>query len=81
VDNNCTVQVNPTGPASRFSGKSFWLLIMRSRFRPRFYRADFTLKVEDSHFDHGLCGLVKLRFKAPSGASYSYITIHLFGTT
>jgi hypothetical protein len=34
----------------------------------------------DSHGDHGLGSLVELRFKAPPGTSYSYITNHLFRT-
>jgi hypothetical protein len=41
----------------------------------------FFLDGEDSHGDHGLGSLVELRFKAPPGTSYSYITIHLIGTT
>jgi hypothetical protein len=35
----------------------------------------------DFQGDHGLGNLVELRFKAPPGTSYSYITIHLIGTT
>jgi hypothetical protein len=31
---------------------------------------------EDSHGDYGLGSLEQLRFKAPPGTSYSYITIH-----
>jgi hypothetical protein len=42
---------------------------------------EFFLEGEDSHGDHGLGSLVELRFKAPPGTSYSYITIHLIGTT
>jgi hypothetical protein len=41
----------------------------------------FLLEVEDSHGDHGLGSLVELRFKAPPGTPYPYITIHLIGTT
>jgi hypothetical protein len=41
----------------------------------------FFLEGEDSHGDHGLGSLVELRFKASPGTSYSYITIHLIGTT
>jgi hypothetical protein len=36
---------------------------------------------EDSHGYHGLGSLVKIRFKALPGTSYSYITIHLIGST
>jgi hypothetical protein len=36
---------------------------------------------EDSHGDHGLGSLVELRFKAPPGTPYPYITIHIIGTT
>jgi hypothetical protein len=39
------------------------------------------LEGEDSHGDHCLDSLVELRFKAPPGTSYSYITIHLVGAT
>jgi hypothetical protein len=35
------------------------------------------LEEEKSHADHGLGSLVEL----PPGTSYSYITIHLIGTT
>jgi hypothetical protein len=41
----------------------------------------FFLEWEDSHGDHGLGSSVELMFKAPPGTSYSYITIHLIGTT
>jgi hypothetical protein len=41
----------------------------------------FFLEEEDSHGDHGLGILVEFRFKAHHGTSYSYITIHLIGTT
>jgi hypothetical protein len=41
----------------------------------------FFLEREDSHGDHDLGSLVEVRFKAPPGTSYSYITIHLIGTT
>jgi hypothetical protein len=37
----------------------------------------FFLEGEDSDDDHGLGRLVELRFKAPPGTSYTYITIHL----
>jgi hypothetical protein len=47
----------------------------------RLYHGDFFLIVEDPHGDHGLGSLVELRYKVPSGPSYSYITIHLIGTT
>jgi hypothetical protein len=36
---------------------------------------------EDPLGDHGLGSLVEFRFKALPGTSYSYITIHLIGTT
>jgi hypothetical protein len=42
---------------------------------------EFFLEGEDSNGDHGLGSLVELMFKAPPGTSYSYITIHLIGTT
>jgi hypothetical protein len=45
-------------------------------FDSRFCHGDFSLKG-----NHGLGSSVELRFKAPPGTSYSYITIHLFGTT
>jgi hypothetical protein len=41
----------------------------------------FVLEGEDSDGDHGLDSLVEVRFKTPSGTLYSYITIHLIGTT
>jgi hypothetical protein len=41
----------------------------------------FFLEGEDSHGDLGQGSLVELRFKAPPGTSYSYITIYLIGTT
>jgi hypothetical protein len=41
----------------------------------------FSLEGEYSHSDHGLGSLAELRFKAPPGTSYSYITNHLIGTT
>jgi hypothetical protein len=50
-------------------------MIIGPGFDSRFYHGDF------SHGDHGLGSLVKLRFKDPPGTSYSYITIHLIGTT
>jgi hypothetical protein len=39
------------------------------------------LEGESSHDEYGLGSVVELRFKAPPGTSYSYITIHLIGTT
>jgi hypothetical protein len=39
------------------------------------------LEGENSHGDHGLGSLVELGFKAPTGTSYTYITIHLMETT
>jgi hypothetical protein len=68
-------------PASWSSGQSFWLLIMRSRTRFPVLPWGFFLEGEDPHGDHGLSSLVEFRFKAPPGTSYSYITIHLIGTT
>jgi hypothetical protein len=41
----------------------------------------FFLEGDDSHGGHGLSSLVELRFKAPPGTPYSYITIYLIGTT
>jgi hypothetical protein len=41
----------------------------------------FFLEGEDSLGAHGLGSLVELKFKAPPGTSYSYITIHLIGTS
>jgi hypothetical protein len=54
---------------------------MRSRVRFPALPWGFFLEGEDSHGDHGLGSLVELKFKAPPGTSYSYITIHLIGTT
>jgi hypothetical protein len=67
--------------ASWFSGQSFWLLIMRSRVWFPALPWGFFREGEDSHGDHGLGSLEKLKFKAPPGTSYSYITIHLIATT
>jgi hypothetical protein len=66
------------GPVSWSSGQSFWLLIMRSRFRFSVLPWGFFLEGEDSH---GLGSSVKLWFKTPPYTSYSYFTIHLIGTT
>jgi hypothetical protein len=66
-------------PALWSSGQSFWLLIMRSRVQFPVLPWGFFLEGEDYHGDHGLGSLVELRFKAPPGTSYSYITIHLIG--
>jgi hypothetical protein len=41
----------------------------------------FFLEGEVFHGDHGLGSLVAFKFKAPPSTSYSYITIHLIGTT
>jgi hypothetical protein len=41
----------------------------------------FFLEGEYSHDDHGMGSLAGPRFKTPPGTSYSYITIHLIGTT
>jgi hypothetical protein len=54
---------------------------MRSRVRFSILLWGFFLEGEGSHGDHGLGSLVELRLKAPPGTSYSYITIHLIGTT
>jgi hypothetical protein len=54
---------------------------MRSRVQFPVLPRGFLLEGEDSNDDHGLGSLVKFRFKAPPGTSYSYITIHLIGTT
>jgi hypothetical protein len=55
-------------------------MIMRSRVQFPVLPWGFFLEGEDSHSDHGLGSLVEIRFKAPPGPSYSYITIHLIGT-
>jgi hypothetical protein len=73
--------ISEMGPASLSSGQSFWLLIRRSRVGFPVLRWGFFLEGEDSHGDHDLGSLVELRFKAPPITSYSYITIHLIGTT
>jgi hypothetical protein len=44
-------------------------------------RIFFFLEGEDPLGDHGLGSLVEFKFKVPPGTSYSYITIHLIGTT
>jgi hypothetical protein len=54
---------------------------MRSRVRFLVLPWGFFLEGEDSHVDHGMGNLVELRFKALPGTSYSYVTIHLIGTT
>jgi hypothetical protein len=41
----------------------------------------FFLEGVDSHGDHSLGSLVEVMFKASPGTSYSYITIHIIGTT
>jgi hypothetical protein len=53
---------------------------MRSRVRFPVLPWGSFLEGEDPHGDHGLGSLVQLRFKAPPGTSYSYITILLIGT-
>jgi hypothetical protein len=68
-------------PALWSSGQSFWLVIIRSRVRFPVLLWGVFIEGEDSHGDHGLGSLVELRFKAPPVTSYSYITIHLIGTT
>jgi hypothetical protein len=42
---------------------------------------EFYLEGEDFHGDHVLGSLVEVRFKATPVTTYSYITIHLIGTT
>jgi hypothetical protein len=54
---------------------------MRSRVRFPVLPWGFFLEGEDYHDDHSLGGLVEPKFKAPPGTSYSYLTIHLIGTT
>jgi hypothetical protein len=54
---------------------------MRSRVRFPVLPWGFIFEGKDSHGEHGLGSLVELRFKAPSGTSYSYITIYLIRTT
>jgi hypothetical protein len=54
---------------------------MRSRVRFPVLTWGFFLEREESDGDHGLGILIKLRFKAPPGASYSYTITHLIGTT
>jgi hypothetical protein len=58
--------------ASWSSGRSFWLLIMRSRVRFPVVHWGFFLEGEDSHGELGLRSSVEFRFKAPLGTSYSY---------
>jgi hypothetical protein len=54
---------------------------MRPRVRFPVLPWGFFLEEEDSHGDHDLGSLKELGFKAPLGTLYSYITIHLIGTT
>jgi hypothetical protein len=54
---------------------------MRSRVRFPALSWGFFLEGEYPHGDRGLGSLVEFRFKTPPGTSYSYITIHLIGTT
>jgi hypothetical protein len=68
-------------PASCSSGRSFWLLIVRSQVRFQVLPWGFFLEGEDPHGDHGLGSLIEFRFKVSAGTSYSCITIHLIGTT
>jgi hypothetical protein len=74
------IQMIPISP-SWSSGQSFWLLIMRSQVRFPGLPLGFFFEGEDPPGDHGLSSRVEFRFKAPPGTSYSYITIHLIGTT
>jgi hypothetical protein len=53
---------------------------MRSQVQFQVLPWGFSLEGEHSHGNHGIGSLVELRFKAPPGTSYSYITIHLIGT-
>jgi hypothetical protein len=55
---------------------------MRSRVRFPVLPWGFFLEGEDPHGDYmyGLGSLVELRFKAPPGTSFKFITIHLIGT-
>jgi hypothetical protein len=50
-------------------------------FDSRFHHGDFSLKGKIPMVTYDLGSLVELRFKAPPGTSYSYITIHFIGTT
>jgi hypothetical protein len=77
----CHNTYTSVGPSSWSSGKRFWLLIMRPRVRFPVLPWGFFHEGENPHGDHGLGSLVELRFKAPPGTSYSYITIHLTRTT
>jgi hypothetical protein len=54
---------------------------MRSRVLFPVLPWGFFLEGEDPLGDYGLGNLVEFRFKAHPGTSYSYITIHLIGTT
>jgi hypothetical protein len=54
---------------------------MRARVRFPVLPWGFFFKGEDIRGDHGLGSFVELRFKAPPDTSYSYITIHIIGTT
>jgi hypothetical protein len=51
------------GPASWFSGQSFWLLVMGSRVRFSVLPWGFFLEREDSHVDSGLGSLAERGFK------------------
>jgi hypothetical protein len=79
--------IQPNGPASWSSGKSFCLLIMRCRVQFPFLPWGFFLEGKDSHGDHGLGGLVELRLKpllilhiqiSPSTSSERH-KLHLMG--
>jgi hypothetical protein len=80
-NNNTYILTYSMGPASWSSGQRFWLLIMRSRVRISVLPWGFFLEGEDPLGDRCLGNLVEFRFKAPPGTSYSYITIHIMGTT
>jgi hypothetical protein len=67
----------PGGLVDRISYYWSWCSGFNSPFLPW----GCFLEGEGSDGDHGLESLVELRFKAPPGTSYPYITIHLNGTT
>jgi hypothetical protein len=75
------LNLNFTYRASWYSGQSFWLLIIRSQVRFPVLPWGSFLEEEDFHGDRGLGNLVERSSKAPPFTSYSYITIHLIGTT
>jgi hypothetical protein len=54
---------SPSRPASWSSGQSFWLLVMKYRFRFPALPWGFFLEVKYAHGDHGLGSLVELRLR------------------